>query len=43
MFFYCIQNNFIRNQGEPDYIDEILDYSEDKEKFKNNDSEYQDE
>ena len=36
-------NNFIRNQGEPDYIDEILDYSEDKEKFKNNDSEYQDE
>ena len=36
-------NNFIRNQGEPDYIDEILDYSEDKEKFKNNESEYQDE
>ena len=36
-------NNFIRNQGEPDYIDEILDYSEDKEKFENNDTEYQDE
>tara|TARA_B100000953_G_scaffold110855_1_gene91170 strand:+ start:1042 stop:3138 length:2097 start_codon:yes stop_codon:yes gene_type:complete len=37
-------NNFLRNQAEPDYIDEILSFADDKEsKFSSNDNENLDE
>ena len=37
-------NNFLRNQAEPDYIDEILSFADDKEsKFSSNDNEKLDE